>query len=91
MRYENNGEWSGWSVHSARTGWVLEQWSRFQGDLSGRKILIPYGKGWERGADLHRTYTTKDGGEFTLAEYIFYSVSDQHITAKVIRRGEVVE
>ena len=56
MEYERKGEWSGMTIHEARTGWVVEWESRIQGDKSdGLRVLIPYESkpgGYERGADL---------------------------------------
>jgi len=42
-RYEANGDWSGLSAwRSAKSqGWVIENWSRFQGDRTHARFFIP--------------------------------------------------
>lgn len=46
-------EWSGYTIRPGKRGWIMESWSAVQGDRSGIKLLIPYGKNWPEGADLH--------------------------------------
>jgi hypothetical protein len=38
----SSGEWGGWSVREAGTGWVVEIESRITGTISGSRILVPY-------------------------------------------------
>lgn len=52
-RYEQRGEWAGFTVHEAGTGWVIEFWSAQQGQLTGQKLLLPYGfQDLQKGQDL---------------------------------------
>ena len=51
--YERNHEHAGYTIHEARTGWVIEHWSRYQGTSTGDRWLVPYGTlGFQRGEDL---------------------------------------
>ena len=52
--YECNGEWSGYTIWESAKGWIVETWSRVQGTLNGRMVLLPYSEDFPRGLDLDR-------------------------------------
>lgn len=88
MAYERNGEWGGYKITEAKTGWVVEFWSREQGAPDGLKVLVPYGAyGYQKGQDLnamHNDYT--QAGE-VIAEYAKNAKDND---AKVLNHGQKV-
>lgn len=90
IAYERSGEWSGYKIRKAPTGFVLEFWSRVQGTLTDDKYLLPYGKaagGYGQDADLdarHNDLVTV--GQF-LAEYQLR----ENPHAKILRKGHIVQ
>lgn len=51
--YEQGDREAGYSIHEARTGWVITYHSRYQGTRDGEQLLAPYGSlGLSRGTDL---------------------------------------
>jgi len=54
--FERGSEWGGYSIHPARTGWIVSQWSLVQGTINGRVTLHAYTERFPRGADLDRRW-----------------------------------
>ena len=50
--YKRNGEWSGYSIHEAATGFVVDFWSRVQGQRDSLRFLVPYTAQFPKGLDL---------------------------------------
>lgn len=50
--YERNGEWAGYTIRTAKTGWIVETWSREQGAMSGVRTLLPYSPMFPADMDL---------------------------------------
>lgn len=66
--YERNSEHAEYSIHCARTGWVLEHHSRYQGTSTGDRWLIAYGtKGIDHEADLGSAWNDT----YTIGEILF--------------------
>ena len=66
--YERQSEHAGYTIHEARTGWVCENWSRYQGTYTGRRMLVPFGfRGIQRGADLSAAWNDI----YTVGEIIY--------------------
>ena len=40
--YQSNGEWSGFSVRQSCTGYVVNGWSRIEGERDGWRALLPF-------------------------------------------------
>lgn len=40
-RYEEDGDWSGLAAWRTKKGWVIENWSSVQGDITQARYLIP--------------------------------------------------
>ncbi len=40
--YSYDGERGGYAVTRSERGWVVETWSRVQGERTGRRVLVPY-------------------------------------------------
>lgn len=87
MTYERNGEWGGYKITEAKTGWVLTTWSRRQADLNGQKVLIPYGVwDYQQGQDL----SVKHNEFCDVGEAIFeYAMAGEN-TARLLKRGQKV-
>lgn len=87
MAYEKNGDWGRYEITEAKTGWVIKSWSRRQGDINGRKILIPYGSfGFQKGLNLSEDYN----GWMTNGEALRGMSNDSPDMVKVLRKGEQV-
>lgn len=83
--YTRNGEWSGYSVHKSETGFVVEYWSRIQGQSTDGKYLLPYGvAGMGKDTDLEAQYNNLYTNGMAVAE-IFHS------NAKCLRKGHIVQ
>ncbi len=81
--YHKDCDRSGYAIRPGRQGWIVENWSRVQGDVTGRKVLLPYTEDAPQGADLHGAYN-----EFYLLAEILWDRS-QHV-GKVLRKGQTV-
>lgn len=85
--YERNGEWSGYEIIEANTGWVITTWSREQGGINGRKILIPFGTwGFQKGQNLSEDYN----GWMDIGEAMKSMAGDNPEAVKVLRKGRKV-
>ena len=88
--YTVRGEWGGFTVRRARTGWVVEQWSAVQGSETGGRYLVAYGLAErkchvKRGDDLAASY----GGE-TVGAYLAGRALNQGLYSRVLRRPTTV-
>lgn len=65
-KYERKGEWSGYTLSEAKTGWVYTQWSRTVDAFDGLKSILPYGfGGYNQGQDLRAAHNDfMDVGDF---------------------------
>ena len=84
--YTVRGEWGGYTIRRARTGWVVEQWSAVQGSETGGRYLVAYGLA-ERQCydDLAASY----GGE-TVGAYLVGRALNQGLYSRVLRRPTTV-
>lgn len=53
-KYQISGEWSGVAAWRAPNGWVIENWSRVQGDRTQARFVIPDSLGVEIEEPLDR-------------------------------------
>lgn len=63
-RWERKTEWTAVKIRSGKAGWVVEMWSAIQGEMTGRRVLVPYSDDLPRGADLSgawNDYTDRGG------------------------------
>ena len=84
--FERNAEWSGFSVHAAATGWVVESWTRVQGCITGRRWLVPFCPQFPQGMDLDGWWNEASQNGDAIA-WIGVGMS----TVKVLRRGHTIE
>ena len=43
--YTYRSEWAGYSLTRSARGWIVETWSAVQGEMTGTRVLVPYGLG----------------------------------------------
>ena len=87
--YKENNDWSGYSVKSSEKGWIIENWTRIQGCITGRKLLLPYSQTDIRKDEIltaswNRYYTNAE----KLSLYLSWPM-DKKI--KVLRKGYKAE
>ena len=87
MAYERNGEWGGFEITEAKTGWAITSWSRRQGDMDGKKVLVPFGTwGFTKGQDLSADHN----GWMDVGEAMKGMAGDNPEAVKVLRKGHKV-
>lgn len=83
--YKRNGEWTSYTIHEARTGWVYAQSSRSVDALNGLRILLPYGTGgYKRGQNLMAPHN--EGME--VGEWLAQIARDG--SGRILRRGQPI-
>ena len=90
VRYERKGEWGGYTIRASKSGWIVEQWSAIQGELTGTRDLVPYASsGYGPEADLAAAHNdTTDVGQYIA--YIAWLAGPENPQARVIRAGHLV-
>lgn len=83
-RFERKGEWSGYTVSTAATGYVVDYWSRVQGETDGLRLLVPYSETFPQAMDLDGMWNdaTRNGEAV--------ATLGQH-NAKTLRKGHKVQ
>jgi len=86
--YEKHYEWSGFSVHPARTGWVVDQWSLVQGTRRRVKLLLPYRESLYKDpdTDLHKEHNEL----CTIGEFLRIEAWNSNST-QCLFRGDIVQ
>lgn len=88
MAYEKNGEWNGYTIKESATGWTIDKWSREQGGMNGKKVLVPFGVfGYQKGQDLKAQHNDI----FEVGEIIYDYANGNPELVKVLRKGEKVQ
>jgi hypothetical protein len=54
--WSKDWEWNGVTVAESKHGYIITRWSRIQGALDGRKVLLPFSTQYPRGLDLEKTW-----------------------------------
>jgi len=67
--YFVDGDFGGYTVREAKTGYSVTFWSRIQGHADGRKILVPYTLQRPRGMDLAAKWNEHTTNGQAVAEY----------------------
>jgi hypothetical protein len=89
--YERNGEWAGYSVKASKTGWVVETWSRIEGNITDTKTLVPYGASFPQDMELNAKWNdTMTNGDAIYAIGTFRDATGNPYNAKTLRKGHVV-
>lgn len=83
--YKREWEWSGYTVTRTKAGWVVDNWSRVQGDNTYRRVLIKPRANLSHDVDLDTPWNAEmDNGQY-IAEVL------TECPDKVLRTGWVVE
>jgi len=85
--YEKKGEWNGYTVHGAATGYVVDFWSREQGARDGMRVLVPFGQEFPKGMDLADAWNETTCGGDAIAR----AAGVRAAGAKMLRRGNIVQ
>ncbi len=81
--FERKGEWAGYSVHEAPTGFVVDFWSRVQGENDGGRYLVPFSERFPKGLDLTAMWNESTTNGEAIAQIGLE-------TARTLRRGQIV-
>ena len=82
--YVAEGEWSRVVVRPSRKGWIVEKWSQVQGEITGRKVLVPHGNDIPKSQDLMAQYNV-------WMQYGDLVYQRSHGGARVLRKGYTVQ
>ena len=74
MKFERNGEWSGYSITKSDKGFIVTFWSRIQGDMDGAKYLYGFDNTFTPDTDLSAPWN--DG--MTYGEYLGSTIREQY-------------
>jgi hypothetical protein len=79
--YKHDGEWTSFTIHESRTGWVVNYSTGISGCITGWRTLVPYGfRGYQRGQDLQAMHNESTG----VWEVILWG------NGRILRKGQVV-
>jgi hypothetical protein len=78
------GQWSERHVRESKRGWIVESHSRYSGDVTGRKVLVPFSRRFPTGDDLNGEWNEC----MCIAEAI--ELESELEPCRVLRRGVVV-
>jgi hypothetical protein len=86
--FEFKWDFSGYAIREAKTGWILEGWSKVQGTTTDYKYLIPYGTaGYQKGQDLKASFNDY----LSIGEYLMTALREDRLTYKTLKKGYMVQ
>ena len=88
--YEKRGQASRYTVREGEKGWIIESWSNYTGDVSGRKVSMPFDEKYPRGLDLEKYYNEFMVYGDMLFEYSKSVGQDPTSNGRVLRKGHTV-
>lgn len=56
IRWQHCYNWGEVKIRSGKTGWIVETTSTERGEMTGRRVLVPYSDTIPRGADLSHAW-----------------------------------
>lgn len=90
--YERESDFGGQTIKESKKGWLVEGWSRYQGNRTGYRFLIPFEKcGVKQGKNLEEDYN--DGmtnGEYLLQDY-WITMDNNYKSIKILNKGYEVQ
>ena len=81
LAWSRDAEWTSVAIYAARAGWIVERHSRIQGEITGRRVLVPYSATWPEGCDL------KAGWNDAISYADALIDSAEHDLSRVLRAG----
>ena len=88
--YENQKEWSGYRVRESKKGWIIEGWSRIQGNKTNYKYLVPFSTKKKVGS-LYPAETNLTAAHNEFMEIGQYIAEVEKEFAQVLEKGYIVE
>jgi hypothetical protein len=82
--YYKHGEWSGFTIHPSKTGWIIDSWSRIQGEMTDTKTLVNFDDQFPKDMDLFDVWNDTMFNGDALS---YYGQSN----GKILRKGFIVE
>ncbi len=88
-KFEKSSEYGGYTVRESKKGWIVEGWSRYQGNFTDWKKLVPFGV-WEY--QKNQDLTTQHNSYMTVGEAIQdYARIDDNKNVKILKKGYLVQ
>lgn len=88
--YARNDEWSGFSIHKARTGFVVDCWCRIQGSPTEDKYLLPYESSAAGGYEKNVDFESPHNEYMTVGEFLGNYALRWNPGVRVLRKGHIV-
>jgi len=89
--YTRDGEWGGYTIRAAATGWIITTWSRRTGEWTDSKYLLPYGTlGMSHSTDLAAPWNAIYTNGETLRDALTHDAGSQPV-ARTLRKGHRVQ
>lgn len=102
MIFTKESEYGGRTIKESKKGWVVEGWSRYQGNRTNYKFLIPFENcRIKKGENLNDICIKKSDiegdpyNEYTKGEYLLqnYSITmdNEYKVIKILKWGDLVQ
>ena len=100
--YEKSSEYGGKIIKESKKGWLVEGWSRYQGNPTNYKFLIPFENcPIKKGENLHDIYIKKgenpenpynevSKGGYLMQNY-WITMDNEFKVIKILNRGFLVQ
>ena len=87
--YEKSSEYGGYTVRESKKGWIVEGWSRYQGNITDWKRLVPFGVwDYQRGQDLEARHNEYMAVGHAIQDY---ARNDGNDNVMVLKKGYIVQ
>ncbi len=89
--FERRYEWNGYTVRPGLKGWIVERWSRIQGQTTGQKYIVAYTPNCPEGADLNVVKKDSNYPEYEQPMLGDWIARGGAPVTRVLRKGSVVQ
>jgi len=90
--YTRNQSFGGYTVRAAKTGWIVDTWSRVQGTSTGSKWIVPYCASFPADLDLAAEWNDHTSYGQAIAMMTEPAPTGRMVYgSRYIRRGHAVE
>lgn len=87
-KFEKTSEYGGYTVRESKKGWIVEGWSRYQGNLTDWRKLVPFGVwGYQKGQDL----AAQHNSFMTVGEAIHDYAYNDNKNVRILNKGYLVQ